>query len=124
MPDVDETLLALADPSRRGVIDFLRAKPRRASEIAAALSLSRPAMSRHLRVLRKTGLVAPDGIEDDARVRMYRLRREPFEHLRNWLQDVEGFWAAELDSFKELVEKGHRPPRKPSAPKQAAGRRR
>ncbi|MEO8362117.1 MAG: metalloregulator ArsR/SmtB family transcription factor [Vicinamibacteria bacterium] len=104
MPDLDQTLLALADPARRGVIDLLREKPRRASEIAHALRMSRPAMSRHLRVLRQTGLVVQDGIDADARVRMYRLRGEPIEHLRGWLEEVEGFWTAQLASFKTRVE--------------------
>lgn len=105
MKPVDETLVALADPARRGVIDVLRGRPRRASEIADALRMSRPAMSRHLRVLRRSGLITPDGIEGDARVRMYRLRREPFAHLRDWLSEVEGFWAAELDAFKSHLER-------------------
>src|SRR5262245_2340678 len=71
--DLDRTLSALADPTRRGVVELLRRKPHRASEIAQALATTRPAMSRHLRVLRKAGLVAPDGLEDDARARVYRL---------------------------------------------------
>lgn len=89
MSELDRTLAALADPTRRGVVDLLRKKPRRAGELAAALAMSPPAMSRHLRVLRKTGLVeeALDG--DDARVRMYSLRKEPFRSLRRWLHDVE-----------------------------------
>jgi len=53
--NVDRTLAALADPTRREVIDLLRKKPRKASDIADALSMSRPAMSRHLRTLRKDG---------------------------------------------------------------------
>ena len=61
---VEATFSALADPSRRGVIDLLRRKPRRAGELATELGLTAPAMSRHLRILRDTGLVerAFDGI--------------------------------------------------------------
>jgi DNA-binding transcriptional ArsR family regulator len=103
--NVDRTLAALADPTRREVIDLLRKKPRRASEIARALSMSRPAMSRHLKLLRKTGLVTKDEVEDDARVRVYRLEREPFTELRGWLDDVERFWTAQLAAFKARAEK-------------------
>jgi len=103
--NVDRTLLALADPTRRRVIDLLRKKPRRASELAEKLSMTRPAMSRHLRVLRKTGLVSEDGLEDDARVRLYRLERARFTELRGWLEDVESFWQDQLLAFKAHAEK-------------------
>ena len=102
---LDGTLAALADPTRRGVIDLLRMRPRRPAELAAAFRMSPPAMSRHLRVLRKSGLVEEEGIDDDARVRVYRLRAEPFRGLRDWLTEVEGFWTAELASFKAHAEK-------------------
>jgi DNA-binding transcriptional ArsR family regulator len=62
-------------------------------------------MSRHLRVLRKAGLVEEDELEDDARVRLYRLRLEPFLELRAWLDEVESFWEDQLQSFKEHVER-------------------
>ena len=102
---VDRTLAALAEPTRRAVVHLLRKKPRRAGELAEALSMSAPALSRHLRVLRKTGLIAEDDQEDDARVRVYRLRREPFSELREWLDEVEEFWGAQLESFKEHAER-------------------
>jgi len=104
--DLDRTLAALADPTRRGVVELLRRKPHRASEIAEALATTRPAMSRHLRVLRKAGLVAPDGLEDDARARVYRLERGPFTGLRGWLDEVEGFWGEQLQAFKAHAERG------------------
>jgi DNA-binding transcriptional ArsR family regulator len=103
--EVDRTFAALADPTRRGVIDLLRKKPRRAGELSTALETSPPAMSRHLRVLRKSGLVEETTLEEDARVRVYRLRREPFESLRDWLERVEGFWTIQLDSFVEHAER-------------------
>ncbi len=67
--------------------------------------MSRPAMSRHLRLLRKTGLVAKDEPEHDARVRVYRLEREPFVELRSWLDEVEGFWTTQLRAFKAHAER-------------------
>ncbi len=114
---LDGTLAALADPARRGVVDLLRRKPRRAGELAAALDLSPPAMSKHLRVLRKTGLVEESELPDDARVRVYRLRPEPFAALRDWIDEVESFWSDQLSSFKAHVESL-------GAPKRAAGPRR
>src|SRR5207253_1733727 len=90
---LDDTFVALADPVRRGVIELLRHKPHQASELADALSMSRPAMSRHLRVLRKTGIVSESEPEHDARVRIYRLEPERFAELRSWLTEVEGFWG-------------------------------
>ncbi len=106
MSALDATFGALADPTRRGVIDLLRREPHRASEIAAALDMSRPAMSRHLRVLRESGLVEATGHED-ARVRVYSLRKQRFAELRDWLDDVDQFWTAQLDGFAEHVRKKH-----------------
>jgi DNA-binding transcriptional ArsR family regulator len=103
--DLDKTFAALADPTRRQAIDLLRKEPRRAGELAAALSMTPAAMSRHLRVLRQTGLVEEASLEEDARVRVYRLRPERFSALRQWLDEVEEFWAAELDAFKEHAER-------------------
>ena len=108
---MDRTLMALADPTRRGVIELLRQEPRKASDLADALSMTRPAMSRHLRLLRKTGLVTERELESDARVRMYRLERAPFLELRGWLDEVEGFWADQLDAFKAHVERAPQPRR-------------
>jgi len=105
---LDRSFAALADPTRRRVIDLLRKKPLYSSEIAAALSVSRPAMSRHLRVLRKSGLVSEEVQEHDARLRMYQLRREPFSGLRSWLDEVARFWEDQLGAFKAHAEGKHR----------------
>ena len=103
---LDKTLAALADPTRRKVIELLRKKPRRAGELAEALSMSPPAMSRHLRQLRKSGLVEDTEDEADARVRVYGLRPEPFAALRGWLEEVELFWSDQLEAFREHAERG------------------
>lgn len=105
MNELDRTLAALADGTRRSAVDLLRDRPQRAGELAAALSLSPAAMSRHLRVLRRSGLVAESGLEEDARVRVYRLRPERFSDLRQWVEGVEASWAAELNAFKTHVER-------------------
>ena len=97
---LDETLGALADPTRRAVVDLLSAGPQRAGALAQALSLSPPAMSRHLRVLRRARLVEEDALEEDARVRVYRLRAEPLAELRGWVDEVSAFWGNQLAAFK------------------------
>lgn len=102
---VDRALDALADPTRRGVIELLRKRPRRAGELADATGTTPPAMSRHLRVLRKSGLVEEAHDEEDARARVYHLRREPFRALQKWLDEVETFWEGELGSFKAHAER-------------------
>ena len=102
---LDDTLAALADPTRRGVVDLLRRRPRPAGELAAALEVSAPALSRHLRVLRKRGLIEEERDESDFRLRIYRLRPEPFSELQDWLRQVEGFWGEQLGAFREHVEK-------------------
>ena len=105
MSDLDRTLAALSDPTRRGVVEMLRKRPRRAGELAEAFGMSPPAMSRHLRVLRTHGIVEEEHAGEDARVRVYRLRHEPFRALRRWLDDVEAFWSRELDAFAEHAER-------------------
>ena len=65
-------------------------------------------MSRHLRVLRATGLVATEMVDDDARVRVYSLRPEPFVALQAWLDQVHAFWSEQLGSFKAHAERTRR----------------
>lgn len=103
-PSLDATFQALADPTRRDVIRLLRKGPQRASDLADATRASKPAMSRHLRVLRTAGLVEHD-VGDDERERVYTLAPAPFAQLREWLEDVEEFWSVQLASFKAHVEK-------------------
>jgi DNA-binding transcriptional ArsR family regulator len=100
--NVDRTLAALADPTRRRVVELLRDRPRRAGELARRASTSGPAMSRHLRVLRTGGLVEVEPLESDARIRVYRLRPQPFEALQRWLP---AFWDGQLEAFKAHAER-------------------
>ena len=106
MAELDSTLAALADPTRRGIVDRLRQRPHRAGELAEAFEMSAPAMSRHLRVLRTRGLVEEQRAEHDARLRVFRLRRDRFSELSTWLDDIEEFWNEQLDSFKAHVASG------------------
>jgi len=102
---LDATLAALAEPTRRRVIELLRERPRRASELAAGAGTSGPAMSRHLRVLRASGLVEERRVDHDARVHLYHLRRERFVTLQAWLDEVQAFWTGQLDAYREHVER-------------------
>jgi DNA-binding transcriptional ArsR family regulator len=102
---IDRTLAALADPARRRVVELLRQEPKRAGDIAAGLGMSAPATSRHLRLLHRTGLVEAMSVEEDARLRVFRLRPEPFVELRGWLVEVEEFWAGQLGAFKAHTER-------------------
>ena len=105
--DLQPIFVALADPARLAAVRLLRKKPLRSSDVADALSLSRPLASRHLQVLRRAGLIEETAEETDARVRVYRLRPERFAELRSWLDEVEGFWADQLQAFKAHAERKH-----------------
>jgi DNA-binding transcriptional ArsR family regulator len=106
MTALDRTLAALAEPTRRRVIDLLHKRPHRAGELAQAARVSAPLMSRHLRVLRVSGLIEETHDDPrDTRVRIYRLRRAPFTSLRGWLDEVEMFWTDQLGAFRDHVER-------------------
>jgi DNA-binding transcriptional ArsR family regulator len=116
LPPVEDTLLALADPTRRGAIELLRFGPLRAGELALALNMTKSAFSRHLRVLRESGLVREESMRDDARVHVYSLQREPFDSLRGWLNEVESCWTLQLESFKRHAERTRGPKSKRGRP--------
>jgi DNA-binding transcriptional ArsR family regulator len=103
MRGLDYTLAALAEPTRRRVVELLREGPRRAGELAEAMKVSFPLMSRHLRTLRMSGLVEEKHSDlGDSRIRVYGLRREPFEELQAWLKQVQAFWTDQ----REHIERG------------------
>jgi len=105
---IDRTLQALAEPTRRAVVGLLRQGPQRAGDIAASLSMSRQAMSRHLRVLRQAGViyeVGAAGPDDDARARTYRLDAQPLADLQSWLGEVQAFWGVQMQSFRKQAER-------------------
>ena len=106
MPSPDTlgaTFAALADPVRRQVVKMLQERPRRAGEIAAAFDVSGPAISKHLRVLRRSRLIAETGDDNDARIRIYSLQPQAFDELDDWVQDIRAFWTEQLESFKALA---------------------
>jgi DNA-binding transcriptional ArsR family regulator len=101
---LDATFVALADATRREMIRSLLHKPRRAGELAEIVSMSPQALSRHLRMLRKAGLVVEEGIEADARVRIYSVHPDAFVPVRRWLAEVEDVWQRQLHAFKTYAE--------------------
>lgn len=102
---VDRKLAALADPSRRRVVELLSTHPRRAGELADALGLPPPAMSRHLRALKDGGLVGERIDAVDSRVRIYELKDGAVDEVKEWLAATEALWSNQLRAFRERVEK-------------------
>ena len=102
---IDATLAALADPDRRRAVELLGQRPRRAGELADALKLPAPAMSRHLRTLKESGLVEETHPEFDARVRIYTLKDGAMSDLKKWLADTERMWMDQLASLRAHIEK-------------------
>jgi DNA-binding transcriptional ArsR family regulator len=102
--DVEGVFVALADPTRRRVIELLGDRSRRAGELAEAVGTTAPLMSRHLRILLESGLVADERVPDDARLRVFRLRREPVLALQAWLDQLQAHWSEQLGAFKRHVE--------------------
>lgn len=104
--EVDSALSALADPVRRQAVDLLRRGPRSAGDLASTVGVSPPLMSRHLRLLRESGLVDCSFLPTDARVRLYRLRAMPLAALRDWLEGFDTHWGEQLAAFKAHAERG------------------
>lgn len=107
---------ALADPTRRAVLDLLRQGSLPAGRIAAAFPVSRPAVSKHLRLLRRARLVEESR---HGRNRVYRLNPGPLRVVDTWLNDYRSFWQGSLANLKSYVEaeylkesSGSRPPKK------------
>jgi DNA-binding transcriptional ArsR family regulator len=91
----------IADPTRRAILDRLRAGPAPVNELAADFSQSRPAISKHLRVLKASRLVSEEKI---GRERLYTLRPAPLQRAMAWLEGYRGFWGRNLESLKRYLE--------------------
>ncbi len=103
--DLDLVLAAVADPRRRQVIELLRERPHRAGELAEAVGLTPAALTRHLRALKRGGVVEDAHPALDARVRVFSLRPESMAALKAWLGETERLWSDELAAFKAHVER-------------------
>ena len=101
-------LAALADPTRRRVLELLGERSLRASEIAERVGVSRPAMSNQLKALRASGLVGVELSDEDGRARRYRLRPDRFMALQAWISELERRWERQLGAFRERAERGVR----------------
>ncbi|HTP74327.1 MAG TPA: metalloregulator ArsR/SmtB family transcription factor [Burkholderiaceae bacterium] len=111
---------ALSDPTRCAVVELLRERPQRASDLAAALDIAPAGLSRHLRQLERSGLVAADAVEHDARVRLYRLEPHVFASLSDWAAAMHDEWHQQLQAFKAHAERAVAAPS--AAPRRRAGR--
>jgi DNA-binding transcriptional ArsR family regulator len=100
-----QALEALADPTRRRIIELLAERDRDAGEIASHFDVSRPAVSRHLRVLREHGLVRSRG---EAQRRVYSLDPGPLAEIDAWLARYRVFWANRLDALDVQLRRARR----------------
>lgn len=97
----EDVFRAVADPTRREILDLLVGGERRAGEIADEFPVSRPAVSKHLRVLLEAELVER---RKEGRRRVYRLNPEPLREVDAWISRYERFWRASLDRLKAHME--------------------
>src|SRR3954471_20878435 len=102
---MEAVLRAVADESRRTLLDALTGGPATAGELAALLPIARPGVSRHLRVLREAGLV---DVRQEAQRRGYALRPEPLAQLDEWLAPYRRLWEQRLDALCTEVGRGKR----------------
>ena len=100
-------LEALAEPTRRRIVELLAEQERSAGEIAAHFATSRPGISRHLRVLREHGLVRA---REEGQRRLYSLDPEPLQELDEWLQRYRSFWENRLDALDTEIRRRRRDP--------------
>jgi len=102
---MEAALRALADQSRRTLLETLSRGPATAGELAALLPIARPGVSRHLRVLREAGLV---DVRHEAQRRIYGLRPEPLAEVDEWLGRYRALWERRLDALRTEVARGKR----------------
>jgi DNA-binding transcriptional ArsR family regulator len=101
---MEAALRALADPSRRTVVERLARGPVTAGELAELLPIARPGVSRHLRVLREAGLVE---VRAEAQRRVYSLRAEPLAEIDEWLGPYRALWEQRLDALHTEIARGN-----------------
>jgi DNA-binding transcriptional ArsR family regulator len=92
---------ALAEPSRRQILDLLRDRERSVTDLVDRLDLSQPGVSKHLKVLREAGLVA---VRPDGKRRFYGLRADPLAEIAGWLEPYREHWDARLDALERHLE--------------------
>ena len=110
---MDAVLQALGDGSRRAMLEILRDHPATVTELAEALPIARPGVSRHLRVLREAGLVS---VEQDAQRRIYSLNPEALVEVDEWLESYRALWQHRLGALHTEVARGMRARRSKEKP--------
>lgn len=95
-----DTFTALADPTRRQIVESLALGETSFGDIADQFEMSRPAVSQHLKTLREAGIVA---VRADAQRRIYRLSDDGLDEIDAWLNKVRGFWNQRLDKLEQLL---------------------
>ena len=97
-----DVFLAVADPTRRSILDRLRRGDAHVNELASGFRVSRPAISRHLRVLRRARLVRE---RREGRQRIYQLEADRLEQVARWTEEYREFWQQSLTNLKRRLEK-------------------
>jgi DNA-binding transcriptional ArsR family regulator len=103
-----DPFLAVADPTRRAILDRLRDGDAPVAQLAAGFAMTRPAISRHLRVLREARLVRERRGGEDGRQRIYQLTAGPMREVARWAESYQAFWPDSLSRLKRHVEQGAR----------------
>ncbi|MFQ4146452.1 metalloregulator ArsR/SmtB family transcription factor [Chlorogloeopsis sp. ULAP02] len=96
-----DVFVAIADPTRRALLDRLRLGEQPVKELAEPFAMSLPAISQHLQVLCEVGLVE---MRKSGRQRLYRLNPEPLKQISNWIVHYEQFWQEKLDALGDYLE--------------------
>lgn len=95
-----QSLLAIADPTRRRIVELLAVRPRTAGELVEAFELSAPAISQHLNVLREAGLVTTRA---EGRTRIQTLNPDGFDEVEAWLRRTRDVWSRRLDTLEQIL---------------------
>ena len=98
----------LADPTRRSILQLLSSGEHRAGDLARATGASKPAVSKHLRVLLEAGVVEDERVVEDARVRLFRLRPDALVAVQAFLDQLQADWTVQLGRFKDHVERSNK----------------
>ncbi|MBT8101284.1 MAG: metalloregulator ArsR/SmtB family transcription factor [Gammaproteobacteria bacterium] len=98
-----DSFVALADPTRRRIVETLAHGEAAFGDLASQFEISRPAVSQHLKVLKDSGLVSSRA---DAQRRIYRLNEKGLEEIDAWLSDVRSFWSDRLDRLAQVLAEG------------------
>ena len=111
---LDLTFAALADPTRRAILAQLATGEATVGDLAAPFRVSRPAISKHLRVLERAGLVQR---AREGRVSRCELDAGPMREAAEWIETYRAFWSGQLDSLQRYIEQSSPPAKKPRAPR-------